>query len=110
MNFRIENDVLIIEVPNTSTETIAKRLNELYFNMKDKDAVLDLQEYKKISLEDLIELLQISNRHRKDKNSFVIVNEHISIDEVPDELVVVPTLQEAYDIIEMEMIERDLGF
>jgi hypothetical protein len=29
---------------------------------------------------------------------------------MPDEIVVVPTLQEAYDIIEMEEIERDLGF
>jgi len=29
---------------------------------------------------------------------------------MPDEIVVVPTMQEAYDIIEMEEIERDLGF
>ncbi len=29
---------------------------------------------------------------------------------MPDEIVVVPTMQEAYDIIEMEDIERDLGF
>jgi hypothetical protein len=27
-----------------------------------------------------------------------------------EELVIVPTLQEAFDIIEMEEIERDLGF
>jgi len=29
---------------------------------------------------------------------------------MPDEIIVVPTMQEAYDIIEMEEIERDLGF
>jgi hypothetical protein len=29
---------------------------------------------------------------------------------VPDEMVVVPTVLEAHDIIEMEEIERDLGF
>ena len=29
---------------------------------------------------------------------------------MPDEICVVPTLQEAHDIIEMEDIERDLGF
>jgi len=29
---------------------------------------------------------------------------------MPDEIAVVPTIQEAYDIIEMEDIERDLGF
>jgi len=32
------------------------------------------------------------------------------MDEIPYEMIVVPTLQEAGDIIEMEEIERDLGF
>jgi hypothetical protein len=40
----------------------------------------------------------------------VIVTDRVDFDEMPDEIVVVPTLQEAYDIIEMEEIERDLGF
>ncbi|MEG1239581.1 MAG: ribonuclease Z, partial [Flavobacterium sp.] len=31
-------------------------------------------------------------------------------DEVSEEIIVVPTLQEGFDIIEMEEIERDLGF
>jgi len=34
----------------------------------------------------------------------------VDLDEMPDEIVVVPTTQEAYDIIAMEDIERDLGF
>ena len=33
----------------------------------------------------------------------------VDADEVPEEIIVVPTLQEARDIIEMEEIERDLG-
>ncbi|HAT63224.1 MAG TPA: ribonuclease Z, partial [Flavobacteriaceae bacterium] len=41
---------------------------------------------------------------------FVIVNNAINPDDIPDEMIVVPTLQEAADIIEMEEIERDLGF
>ena len=52
----------------------------------------------------------MSNNHRSDKKSFVIVSAQVDLDQMPDELVVVPTLQEAYDIIEMEDIERDLGF
>ena len=42
--------------------------------------------------------------------SFVIVATNVSIDEIDEKLIVVPTLQEARDIIEMEEIERDLGF
>ena len=40
----------------------------------------------------------------------MIVSNKIADDNIPDELVIVPTLQEAFDIIEMEEIERDLGF
>ena len=34
----------------------------------------------------------------------------VDLNEMPDEIIVVPTLQEAFDIIEMEDIERDLDF
>jgi hypothetical protein len=64
----------------------------------------------KVTLQDMIEFLDFSNQHRHSKHSFVIVTDKANLDEMPDELVVVPTLREAYDIIEMEEIERDLGF
>ena len=57
-----------------------------------------------------MQFLKTSNLHRKTKQSFVIVNDAIDFDDVPFEMIVVPTLQEAGDIIEMEEIERDLGF
>ena len=38
------------------------------------------------------------------------MSDKADLDEMPDEIVVVPTLQEAFDVIEMEDIERDLGF
>ena len=41
--------------------------------------------------------------------SFVIVNNHINLNEVSSEIMVVPTIQEAKDIVEMEIIERELG-
>ncbi|WP_337251719.1 hypothetical protein [Maribacter halichondriae] len=57
---------------------------------------------------DVLEFLELSNAHRSTKKSFVIVTDKVSYDEVPDEISVVPTIQEARDIIEMEEIERDL--
>ena len=76
----------------------------------DTNIVLDLLKYTHIELEELLLLLPISNKHRASKHSFVIVNDAANPDDIPMELVVVPTLQEAADIIEMEEIERDLGF
>ena len=77
---------------------------------KGQNVVLNLLKYNTLELQHLLQFLQISNLHRKSKQSFVIVNDGIDIDEVPFEMIVVPTLQEAEDIIEMEEIERDLGF
>ena len=72
--------------------------------------IVKLSSLDEITLEDIIEFLRLSNNHRGSKKSFVIVSEKVDLDNVPDEIVVVPTMQEAYDIIEMEDIERDLGF
>jgi hypothetical protein len=48
--------------------------------------------------------------HCKGKKSFVIVAENIDFNAVPKSLVVVPSVLEAHDIIDMDEIERDLGF
>ena len=52
----------------------------------------------------------LSQKHKEQKHSFVIVASKIIFDEVNEELSVVPTLKEAHSFIEMEEIERDLGF
>ena len=72
--------------------------------------VIDLSKYKELTLEQLLLFLKLSSYQRGGSHSFVIVSEAIDIDDIPDELVIVPTLQEAADMIEMEEIERDLGF
>ncbi len=77
---------------------------------KGQNVILNLLKYDSLDLQELLLFLKVSNLHRKTKQSFVIVNDSISIDEIPYEMIVVPTLQEAVDIIEMEEIERDLGF
>ena len=77
---------------------------------KNYHIIVNLSSLDKISLEDIIEFLRLSNNHRGDKKSFVIVSDKADLDQMPDEIVVVPTIHEAYDIIEMEDIERDLGF
>ncbi|MBZ0326668.1 MAG: ribonuclease Z [Altibacter sp.] len=76
---------------------------------KRQNVVIDLGAFDALELDQLLLFLKVSNLHRKTKHSFVIVNNAIDPDDVPFEMVVVPTLQEAADIIEMEEIERDLG-
>jgi len=54
--------------------------------------------------------LTLNNTFKTSKKSFVLVAEQADFNALTDEIVVVPTLLEANDIIEMEEIERDLGF
>lgn len=77
---------------------------------KGQNVVLNLLKYQSMELPHLLQFLKASTLHRKTKHSFVIVNDSIDVDDIPNEMIVVPSLQEAQDIVEMEEIERDLGF
>ena len=76
----------------------------------DINLVIDLLKYENVSLEELLTFLKISNAQRAGQKSFVLVNKVSQIDRVPEELMVVPTLEEAKDVIDLEEIQRDLGF
>ncbi len=78
-------------------------------NFKKTNLILDFSGLINIDLNKILLFSQISESHRNNNNSFVIVCEGIAYDELPDELIAVPTFTEAEDIIEIENIERDLG-
>ena len=52
----------------------------------------------------------LAKMHKKNKKSFVVVADDIDFNNVPTSINTVPSLLEAHDIIQMEEIERDLGF
>ena len=54
--------------------------------------------------------LEVATRSKQNGMSFVVIKSGIDIDNFPENLNIVPTLQEAEDVLEMEAIERDLGF
>ncbi|HNQ28337.1 MAG TPA: ribonuclease Z [Aquaticitalea sp.] len=103
-----DNTTIISQEKSTIVELVRK-LYATYPKFQNDNVIVVLAVLKEVKLQDMLEFLDISNRHRKTNHSFVVVTDQIGTDEVPDELVVVPTLQEAYDIIEMEEMERDLG-
>ncbi|RNC87157.1 MAG: ribonuclease Z [Winogradskyella sp.] len=110
MIFSNDGNITIITQEKASVKDLVRKLENVYDRYKHNHIIVNLSSLEQISLEEIIEFLRISNTHRADKKSFVIVSDKVNLDEMPDEICVVPTLQEAYDIIEMEDIERDLGF
>ena len=72
--------------------------------------IVQLSENLNTTISNLSLFLNIANEHKSNGISFVVICNDIDVDEIPDEINVVPTLIEAEDILEMEAIERDLGF
>ncbi|WP_298956204.1 ribonuclease Z [uncultured Nonlabens sp.] len=105
-----QDKYIVLKDERKDIKDFASFLNRIQDQFTGKNVVVDLLQYNKASLMDLISFLELSNKHRASKQSFVMVNTAISIDEIPEELMIVPTIQEAQDVIEMEEIERDLGF
>ncbi|WP_372756671.1 ribonuclease Z [Mariniflexile sp.] len=105
-----DGTISIITQEKATIIELVKKIQALYPKFKNNNIIVCLSSLNPLGLQDLLEFLDISNIHRGAKHSFVIVSDKIDLDIVPDEIVLVPTTQEAYDIIEMEEMERDLGF
>ncbi|XLS27715.1 ribonuclease Z [Flavobacteriaceae bacterium M23B6Z8] len=95
---------------SSSFKEFSKRFSNEYPKYQKYHIILNLFSLDQLEVNDLLEFLEISDNHRSEKKSFVLVTDAVVIDDIPEALAVVPTLQEAYDLIEMEEIERDLDF
>jgi len=93
-----------------SLDIFLNNLEKSIFNFKGEHLILDFSEKINVNLKELLLFLKLSNQQRKNGTSFVIIFEGVDIDKIPDEINVVPTFTEALDILEMDAIERDLGF
>ncbi len=82
-----------------------------YKNMHQQNIVIDLSGIKKLLPMHVLEFSEL-NSYNKEKvlKSFVVVVGTMRIDELPDDISTAPTFQEALDIVDMEEIERDLGY
>lgn len=73
--------------------------------------IVDLTSIDQISQDDLLLFEPLAIEHMEKANkSFVLVVLDADYNEFDADLVIVPSLQEAHDIIEMDEIQRDLGF
>lgn len=105
-----DGSISIITQEKATIIELIKKIQALYPKFKNNNIIVALSSLNKLGLQDVVEFLELSNIHKATKHSFVIVSDKVDLDLVPVEIVVVPTIQEAYDIIEMEEMERDLGF
>ncbi|WP_339840651.1 ribonuclease Z [uncultured Maribacter sp.] len=108
MIFNKEGSLIVISQEKISIELFLENLVKEYAKLKNDNLVLDLLGFSKLTPYNVISFLEIAKMHKKNGKSFILVSDKVTYDDVPDEISIVPTLQEARDIVEMEEIERDL--
>lgn len=109
MKVETKGHTIIIKDNQGDLTGFLMKLTHEYKTFEKHNIVADVSSCKNISAKDLNAFLPLSKTHKKAKRSFVIVAD-VDFNSVSDKLVIVPTLQEAHDMIEMDEIERDLGF
>ncbi|MEN2402178.1 ribonuclease Z [Flavobacterium sp. MC2016-06] len=101
-----------VTIKNTQGDFNAffENVTQQFKTYENQNVIIDLTADTALSEKDLKLFLPLSKQQKKAKKSFVIVITDFDFNAVSDKLTIVPSLLEAHDIIEMEEIERDLGF
>ncbi|HLA54935.1 MAG TPA: hypothetical protein VK623_02450 [Flavobacterium sp.] len=110
MKVEEKGHTFIIKDTQGNCNAFLMKVTHEHKSFENHNLILDISQDKNTTPKSISQFLPLSKTHRKRKKSFVIVASGIDFNAVPTSLLVVPTLLEAHDIIEMEEIERDLGF
>lgn len=110
MKISKNNSFTVVKPTNESISNFFLDFKEKYTTFIHDNIIIDFSALKGTNTENILQFLEHSKTHKNSGASFVLVVNGIDSDNLPEELIVVPTLTEAKDVVEMEEIERDLGF
>ncbi len=110
MNIARKKNYIIIEDDKGDLNSFATHLSKSHEEFEKNNVVVNLLNNGDYEVKDLLVFLEISNLHRLNKRSFVIASNPVSVETLPEDLIIAPTLREAEDIVNMEELERELGF
>ena len=106
MDIKKKDSYTLVNVDSNSFSEFTDKIDSL----KSNHLVLEVSENLNIGESEISVLLNFALDFKENGMSFVVIKSGIDIDDFPESLNIVPTLQEAEDVLEMEAIERDLGF
>lgn len=110
MKVSTKGHTIIIKDTEGDIITFLKKINDQYNSFKHYNLILDISKDTTVDVKSIKIFSDLCKSHKKAKKSLILVVEDIDFNKVPTSIIVVPTLLEANDLIEMDEIERDLGF
>ena len=100
----------VIKDSNGDLGELIVKLTHQINSFKEQNLIIDLTHYGTIEKKQVLLFKPLSKNHKRNKKSFIVVVSATDFNAFTDDFIVVPSVLEAHDIIEMEEIERDLGF
>ncbi|QKJ63611.1 ribonuclease Z [Flavobacterium sp. M31R6] len=110
MKVTTKGHTIIIKDTEGDIVEFLEKVNSQYNSFKEHNLILDISHDKSVDIKSIKIFSDLAKIHKKEKKSLVFVVEEIDFNKVPKSIIVVPTQLEAQDLIEMDEIERDLGF
>ena len=110
MKVTTKGHTIIIKDTEGDIVAFLEKVNSQYNSFKDHNLILDISHDASVDVKAIKIFSDLAKMHKKAKKSLVLVVENIDFNKVPQSIIVVPSLLEAQDLIEMDEIERDLGF
>tara|TARA_B100000900_G_C20475924_1_gene673388 strand:+ start:492 stop:821 length:330 start_codon:yes stop_codon:yes gene_type:complete len=107
LNFHLNGNTAIVTFNDNVENKFLHFLDEIYSKIKNKNIILNFNN-NILKADFLNKITDFAVSHQKMNLSFVIVSLSLTPDIVPELLVCSPTLKEAEDLIEMDIIQRDL--
>lgn len=109
---KIENKekYTLISSDENSFQDFYKLFHEQKLAFEEEHVILQLSDSFNTKNNEISLFLDYSNKKRTNGTSFVVVDKNVIIDDFPEDFNIAPTLQEAEDILDMENMERELGF
>ncbi len=110
MKVKTKSNYTYITVKKDTKSDFFLEFKEKMTTFDNKHLILDLLEVSDFTDEEVDFLKSYALKSRENGTSFVVMSEILDAGALEGEINVVPTLTEAEDFIEMEAIERELGF
>lgn len=109
MNIEKKDNYTLITPIQNSFEAFVSTIN--FSDFETENVILNFVDTFQLSSAQIDSLSEVSQNKKENGTSFIMIVADFDIDDLEDEtLSVVPTLGEAEDTLEMDAIERDLGF
>lgn len=110
MKVTTKGHTIVIKDTEGNIVDFLEKINSQYNSFKQYNLILDISHDKSVDVKSLKIFSDLIKTHKKGKKSLVFIVQDIDFNKIPASIVVVPTQLEAHDLIEMDEIERDLGF